>query len=147
MRESIIFALPPVWNLTSVARTLEACAHLKPSNLLAFDEQIEVWSPEGHGVIIEEMPDIDNQTGYLNKDELLSDPDIDERFRQDLPALVLFAADFDDVNIVRRVLRCVMEAAAKNGDTAWIDACNGTSASEFLARIDQDPQWDWRSGR
>jgi hypothetical protein len=144
MRESIIFALSQTWNLTSLAKTLKSCAYLKPSNLLIFDEQIEVWSPEGSGVIIEEMPDIDHRTGYLNKDELLSDPGIDERFRQDLPALLLFAADFDDVNIARRVLRCVMEEAVRNGETAWIDACNGTSASQFLARTDQDPQWDWR---
>jgi hypothetical protein len=139
--------MPMSWDLSSVNRCLDLCSDLSPLGLRRFEQQIEIHSNEETCVIVEEIPDQDPETGADNKAELISDPFLDDRFRRDLHTLRMFAIDYKDIDAARCVLRCLMKEVTSTGDISWIDTPEGISARDFLAKTDQDPQWDWRESK
>ena len=72
--------------------------------------------------------------------------DFEPEFRSAVGALRFFYFGFDDITIMRQLLRSIAESIGVTGETAWFDTDYGRviRLSEFLEALKTDPQWDWR---
>jgi len=146
MGQSLIVALPRKWQLSSIASLLGSLENASPDAIKLFDEQLEISISNDAWVVIEVLPDRDLVNGIDHKEEFESDPDLDTRFRRDLDLLHFFAARYNDLDLMRGILRRVAQEILSRDEIAWIDTDNGWAISvrDFLEKTDQDPTWDWR---
>ncbi len=141
MGQSITVACPLTWNLASFGTVFETIARDDAAKFSKFDDQLQVVAEGGRWNLI-----VNETSGATAAEEYASNDDLDPRFRRELGTLRFFTIRFDDIDVTRRVLRAIAQAAVNSGETAWIDTDYGwvIHAWDLLKRIDQDPGWDWR---
>ena len=111
-----------------------------------FEDQIEITTPQETWIRVREMPDCDPEIAFDNKGEYISNQSLNAIFRNEIADLRMFVVRFNDLEITRGLLQHLMSEIINDRDIAWLDTDYGwvISARDFLARIAQDPNWDWR---
>ena len=149
MGQSVIVAIPIEWTLTSIARCLAAEEVLKSVSIRLFDDQLEILMSNeiDARVIIEEVSDSDPDADYDIKDELIADPLVSDQFRREIADLRILFARFNSIDLVRTVLHVLARNIVHDDGIGWIDTEHDLviSIRDFLARIDENPRWDWRT--
>lgn len=144
MSQSIVLIAPAGTTLTSLRGLLSdqpGCSIFQPTT---GGEQLSI---EDHG---------DGGVSYLTIDDMLpaeevaeqyaTNDELDEQFRREVGDKAFHLVTFNDFDLARRTLRRLLSAAERARDF-WID--NDYSVvirgDVVLARLSEDPDWDWRS--
>jgi hypothetical protein len=141
---SLIVAVQPHWNISSIARYLyEEYQGFDDVKLL--ESELIVSTSEDGFLHIQELPEEDMSTGHKYRDRYQSNLALPEEFRHDVVHLSLFRIYFNDVEPTRRLLKRLAQVIVESHERAWIDTNYQSviSAQDFLVRIDADPDWDW----
>ncbi|MFO0641693.1 MAG: hypothetical protein U0183_20885 [Polyangiaceae bacterium] len=142
MGQSVTIACPSTWDLASFGEVFETIACDDAAKFSKFDDQVQVVAADARWkLIVNETSD-----AAAAAEEYATNDDLDERFRREVGTLRFFTIRFDDVDVTRRALRAIAQAAVSRGEIAWIDTDYGwvIHACDLLKRIDKNPRWDWR---
>lgn len=144
-----MIATPLGWTLGLIAEVLDTHRALRFDEIKIFDPQIEVRSHGLSQVVIEELSDHEPDVDADFKEEYVSALTLDEQFREQVNAMRLFSVRFNDITLMRDVLRCIVKEILDKREIAWIDTGYGwvISAQDFWARTDEKSDWDWRFAR
>lgn len=142
MGQSVTIACPSTWDLSSFGKFFDTIACDEAIKLSKFDDQLQAVAEDARWkLIVNEASDT-----AAAAEEYAANDDLDERFRREVGTLRFFTIRFDDVDVTRRLLRTIAQAAVSSGETSWIDTDYGwvIHARDLLKRTDQNPRWDWR---
>lgn len=145
MGQSVTIACAPTWDLASLTQYVAAAALEAGATFTDYGHQLEVWSQDRYLMLIAyEVTDTRHQAFGIQ--DYATNELLDARFRQEVHGLRFLEIDFHDIDLTRRVLRAISEAAVSRGETAWIDTDYGwvIHVRDFLEETDADPRWDWR---
>jgi len=145
MSQLITIACPSDWKLASFAKFLEALAQQDSADFSAFDNQLQVVASDGRWKLIANEV-LDTEAAA---EDYASNEDLDGRFRREAGLLRFFTIIFDDIGVVRRVLRTITQEAVDRVESVWIDTDYGwvIDAQRFLKEMERDAGWDWRVRR
>jgi hypothetical protein len=145
MGQSISILCPMTWNLSRFGEFFESIARDQAAEFSAFDDQLQVVAKGLQWKLI--VREASDQTAVA--EEYASNDDLDTRFRGEVHALHCFTIMFDNVDMTRKLVRAIADAAVNGSATVWIDTDYGwvIHARDFLKRTDQDPGWDWRTAQ
>lgn len=145
MPQWVVAACPASWSLESFTESLTSTGMREAAVLRRTSNQVELTAKdESWNIVVSEVTNpSDAVADYTANDEL------DERFRGALRGLRFFAVRFQNLDLARRLLRRIAQAAAIRNDDLWIDTDYGwvIHGRDFLRRTDEDPGWDWRYKR
>ena len=142
MGQSVTIACPSTWDLAWFGKVFESGACDDAANFSRFDDQLQLVADDARWkLIVNEGAD-----AAAVAEEYATNDDLDERFRREVRTLRFFRIRFDNVDVTRRALRAIAQAAVSSGETAWFDTDYGwvIHATDLLKRTDQNPSWDWR---
>ena len=147
MGQSIVLAVPKAWDFASLAECLDlkdldkVYAISGDSNYLRISTPTGGWAQTDNPADKDLNHDNDYRVDYETNDYLCKD------FRKDVAGLRFFSFRFNDISLMRRVLVCVMRQTVAHNEIGWIDTDYGwvVSAREFLHKVEQEPNWDWRT--
>lgn len=143
MGQSTTIGCPQTWKLLSLAGLLRSIGDDYAGEFSMFDDQLQVVANDRRwNLIVNEMSD-----STAAAEEYASNDDLDKEFRREAVGLRFFVVRFDNLEVTRRLLRAVVEAAVSGNETVWIDTDYGwvISGRDFLHATNKNPLWDWRS--
>src|SRR5678815_2012352 len=146
MGQAIVLALAKSWEFAALAEYLATGDFSHSSTFTYQQNYLKISTSERGWVQTENMlidqPDHDDDY----RAEYESDDYLCEEFRRDVASLRFFTFRFNDIALMRNVLRWIMRCVVDRKELGWFDTDYGwvVSAEDFLRNTDQDPDWDWR---
>ena len=146
MSQTALIMLPMSWDLNSLAECIQRCKgdgqmDIGLSTAPTGKLQLNVQRKGGPYMIASEIVDRVGAAGDY-EDEAFPD-----ELRRQFADLRIFFVMFNDFELARSAFRCIALGVTRAGGVGWIDTDYGwvIRARDLIARLDEDPGWDWRT--